>query len=90
MDQSGKVVLFGSAGLSVAALLGVSAFIVLHSPFWSRLGPGGGAVAPPDPMVVAASAMAKLVAGPVPGAGAPGAGASEGAADAAPATPPPA
>jgi hypothetical protein len=67
MDQSGKVFLFSSAALSLAVLLGISALLARHDASWSRLAPIAALMPPPpDPVVVAATEMAKLVAGPGP------------------------
>jgi hypothetical protein len=64
MDQSGKIVLFSSVALSLAVLLGVSTLVAAHNPFWSRLAPVAALTPPPpDPMVVAATEMARVVAG---------------------------
>jgi len=67
MDQSGKVFLFSSVALSLAVLLGVAALLARHDASWSRLAPIAALMPPPpDPVVVAATEMAKLVAGPEP------------------------
>jgi len=85
MDQSGKVFLFSSVALSLAVLLGVSALLARHNASWSRLAPIAALMPPPpDPVVVAATEMAKLIAGPDP---APAAGGAEGGAPANAASP---
>ncbi len=81
MDQSGKVLLYSSVALSLAVLLGLSALLARHDASWSRLAPIAALMPPPpDPVVVAATEMAQLVAGPLPDAT--GGGATD-------ATPPP-
>ena len=69
MDQSGKVLLYSSVAFSLAVLLGLSALLARHDASWSRLAPIAALMPPPpDPVVVAATEMAKLVAGPLPDA----------------------
>jgi hypothetical protein len=85
MDQSGKVFIFSSVALSLAVLFGMSALLARHDASWSRLAPIAALMPPPpDPVVVAATEMAKLIAGP---ASHPAVGGTEGgaAADSAPA-----
>jgi hypothetical protein len=73
MDQSGKVFLYSSVALSLAVLFGLCALLARHDASWSRLAPIAALTPPPpDPVVVAAMEMAKLMAGPLPDAAAGG------------------